>query len=196
MRRLVTQAPSVVFALISLVGAIVASLSADAQSTFPTPKDVQAVTVAVADFEEPSNPPGWTLEGGAGFDWGKGFAHYGVGNAWVRATTGWNSISTIAETSPNMPCQLQAWVQVSNPSPEAVMAVQTSGAALGSVIKQETINNHGNSGYVKYAFTFTPTATGTKFYVGLTGNGKDAWLRVDDVSLICQAPACVTTGLC
>jgi hypothetical protein len=196
MRRLVAQVLYIAPAAIVLLGAFTVARPAVAQSTFPNPKQIQAVSVAVADFEEASNPPGWTLEGSAGFDWGKGFAHYGVGNAWVRATTGWNAVSTIAETSPNMPCQVEAWVQVSNPSPDAVMAVQAKGAALGSVIKQETINNHGNSEYVKYAFTFTPTATGTKFYVGLTGNGKDTWLRLDDVSLICQAPACVTTGLC
>jgi hypothetical protein len=55
-------------------------------STFPNPTSGH-YRAAVADFEE-IRPPGWTVVGAAGFDMNKGFSHSGLGNAWVRATTG------------------------------------------------------------------------------------------------------------
>jgi hypothetical protein len=47
------------------------------------------------DFETPTPAPGWFLGGIAGFDYNVGNAHTGVGNAWVRATQGWNAIRLI-----------------------------------------------------------------------------------------------------
>ena len=65
------------------------------------------------DFELPA-PSGWFTGGGAGFDFNRGLAHQGNGNAWVRFTQGWNAVNRWVPSVPqNADCSAQAFVRVS-----------------------------------------------------------------------------------
>src|SRR5258707_13021838 len=65
------------------------------------------------DFESPA-PAGWFTGGGAGFDFNRGLAHQGNGNAWVRFTQGWNSVNRWVPSVPqNADCSAQTFIRVS-----------------------------------------------------------------------------------
>jgi hypothetical protein len=43
-----------------------------------------------------------------------------------------------------------------------------------------------NNGYKQFVFPFPRPSTGVSFYVGLWGNGRDAWIQIDNVVLQCS----------
>src|SRR5689334_7564557 len=63
------------------------------------------------DFERPFR--GWFFTGGAGFDYNKGLAHGGKGNAWVRNTKGWNAVNFWADVPTQSQCYVNAWLRLS-----------------------------------------------------------------------------------
>jgi hypothetical protein len=157
-------------------------------SGFPNPTSGH-YRAAVADFEE-IRPPGWTAIGNAGFDLNKGFSHNGLGNAWVRATTGWNAMSTLFSVFPSAPCVAQAWVQLSPNITDGYMSVRSddNNGNIGNVVNEVKLAYNGNGNYQLISFAFTPPTYTVQFYVGMFGNGKDAWERIDDVAVACLLP--------
>jgi len=147
------------------------------------------------DFESPSPPPDWYTYGGAGFDYGKNLAHNGKGNAWVRATHGWNAVNVWVPMPPNSDCYVQAWIRLSPNLTYGYMTIRGGdGTTFGPPIHETPLTGPGqpnpqNANYNLYGFKFNSgNSSQLLFYVGLWGNGSDAWEQVDDVGLSCSTP--------
>ena len=148
------------------------------------------------NFEQPapSNNGGWFLTGGAGFDHGKGLANNGVGNAWVRNTTGWNAVNNWVNVSLGITgrqCTASAWIRRSANLTDGYMSVRSGDRkdGTGAILREIKLVGSGHQGYRRESFTFNKGTNKTVlFYVGLWGVGKDAWLQVDDAEISCPTP--------
>ncbi len=131
---------------------------------------------------------GWWTAGGAGFDLGLGYAHQGRGNGWVRNTTGWNAINTWVSVVPNAECRASAWIRL---SPQMTAGYMTAKSHYGTTINEIRLvgpgpYNPAHKNYNQYVFDFNPgNASSVLFYVGMWGNGRDAWAQIDDVVIQC-----------
>jgi hypothetical protein len=161
---------------------------------------VVSVHAAVRQFSEDFERPAadWAFVGGAGLDHGKGLAHTGQGNAWVRNTTGWNAVQRWMGVNPRSHCVVVAWLRLSPGLTNGWMSVRNDkeNRADGNfdVIKEIKLvgpgpANPGHAGYNMYTFEFDSGVNSrVLFYVGLHGNGKDSWIQIDDISVSSLTP--------
>ncbi len=150
-----------------------------------------AVTQWCEDFELPSKE--WFFTGAAGFDFAKGFARKGRGNAWVRNTTGWNAINIWRPVEPNRTYTALAWLRLSPTLTDGYFSVRNDKENRPDgnfdVINEIKLIGPGpanprNDNYSPYKFDFeTAGNTRVLLYVGLWGVGPDAWIQIDEVSL-------------
>lgn len=140
-------------------------------------------------FEPPKN---WFTTEGAGFDLDKGQAFKGKGNAWVRGTSGWNAVNGLAELEAprDAECYAGAWLRISSDVTDGYISVRPAkeGTPPGPVINEIKLKGPTpgrNNGYQAYILPFTHPGERLVFYVGLWGNGRDAWIQVDEVFFNC-----------
>jgi hypothetical protein len=131
----------------------------------------------------------WWFAGGAGIDVGKGLAHTGSNNGWVRGTQGWNAVNADVSTYPGATCTASAWLRWSDSLTGGYMSIRSWHEGL-PIINEIALDgpapkNPGHADYNWYSFKFQADAYGALFYVGLWGNGQDAWIQVDDVVVVC-----------
>jgi hypothetical protein len=140
-------------------------------------------------FESYRHPSWWT-GGGAGFDYGLGYAHAGLGNAWVRGTSGWNSVNTSINVHPGSDCVASAWLRLSPGLSDGYMSVRRwNGDQPGPVLNEVRLVSSGPVAYQWFSFPFNPGAQSeVLFYIGLWGNGRDTWIQADDVVVHCPVP--------
>jgi hypothetical protein len=146
------------------------------------------------DFEAHNH--GWFAGGVAGFDHGKSYARQGHGNAWVRATSGWNAVHVIlplgGASAAGANCRASAWLRVSPDVTDGYMSIRPQFAnGPGEVVNEIKLvgpTPPANNGYKQFVFDFSHPRSDVMFYVGLWGNGRDAWIQVDDVVLECNTP--------
>jgi len=145
------------------------------------------------DFDSTSHP-GWWITGSGGFDHGIGQSHRGAGNAWVRNTTGWNADNVVVGVYPNADCVASAWIRLSDHVTAGYMTIRAWNGAPGPVVNEIWLvgpgpYNPSNGNYNQYLFHFNPgNASRVLFYVGMWGNGQDAWVQTDDVVIQCPTP--------
>jgi hypothetical protein len=133
----------------------------------------------------------WFTTGVAGFDYGLGYAHQGQGNGWVRNKTGWNAINTIQDVQPWERCTASAWIRLSPHLTGGYMSVRQAYGDWHIINEVPMVGPGpvGDNGYNQYVFDFYPDSTSSVvFYVGMWGNGQDAWMQIDDVVVQCQTP--------
>lgn len=143
------------------------------------------------DFDLPSK--GWFFTGGAGFDFAKGFARRGRGNAWVRNTIGWNAINIWRSVEPHRTYTAHAWLRLSPTLTDGYFAVRNDKENRPDgnfdVINELKLIGPGpatprKDDYKPYKLDFETAAnTRVLLYVGLWGVGSDAWIQIDEVSL-------------
>jgi hypothetical protein len=185
-RGMCTSARSRVQRYVALSALILLSVSGGAQTAHA------GIVVFDEQFEWANSE--WTAAGGAGFDFGRGLAHKGTGNAWVRNTTGWNAVNYVVGVQPNAECTASAWLRFSNNLTAGYMTVRVDGQANGLVLQEIKLtgpnpNNAASGNYNQYSFRFNPrNSYEVLFYVGLWGNGQDSWIQVDDVVISCPTP--------
>ena len=175
-----------------LVFSLAMSLVSMSALTLPTP-GFAGIVQYTQDFETSQPPHDWFPTGGAGFDWDKGLAHQGKGNAWVRYTQGWNAVNTLIDFSAapqGSNCAASAWLRVSPDVTDGYISVRpaVAGQAPGPVINEIKLvgpTPPENNGYKQFVFNFQRPSTGVLFYVGLHGNGRDGWIQIDDVVVQC-----------
>jgi hypothetical protein len=146
------------------------------------------------EFESPS-PSGWFTGGGSGFDFDRGLAHSGRGNAWVRFTQGWNSVNRWVPSVPhNANCTAQAFIRVSSAVTDGYFSVRGgSGGEPSAVINEVKLigpwTAPQNVDYRKYTFDFNSgNFPQLLVYFGLWGNGQDGWMQIDDLAISCPTP--------
>ena len=134
----------------------------------------------------------WWIAGNAGVDRGIGLAHSGANNGWVRNWTGWNAVNASVQTYPGAECTVSAWLRSSQSMTGGYMAIR-SWSSGNPILYQIPLAGPGpanptNANYNLYAFSFIADDYSAMFYVGLWGNGQDAWIQVDDVVVSCPTP--------
>jgi hypothetical protein len=149
--------------------------------------------MGIEQFSDNFEPPDrdWFLTGGAGFDRGKGLAHKGDGNAWVRATSGWNAINRFHDVQPGSTYTVGAWLRLSPSVTDGYFSVREARErnGEGQIITQRKLvgpgpTNPDNADYNEVSFSFdTGDLSTVLIYVGLWGNGQDAWIQIDDFVL-------------
>ncbi len=146
------------------------------------------------DFESPA-PAGWFTGGGAGFDFNRGLAHQGNGNAWVRFTQGWNSVNRWVPSVPqNADCSAQTFIRVSPAVTDGYFSIRGgNGGEPSRVINEVKLigpwTGPQNVAYRKFTFDFNSgNFPQLLVYVGLWGNGQDGWMQIDDLGISCQTP--------
>ena len=145
------------------------------------------------DFE--GDHSDWFTTGRAGFDFDRGFAHSGRGNAWVRNTIGWNAINRWFDVDPYSDCDVSAWIRMSLGLRDGYMSVRNSQEDGGGPILNEVrllgfnTPNSDNSEYGRVSFSFNSGDNSRiLFYVGLWGNNTDEWIQIDDFVLQWSTP--------
>lgn len=153
-------------------------------------------TQITQDFEI-TPTPGWFTDGnGAGFDFGKGSAHQGQGNAWVGRAKGPDAINTWLDIPKFSFCSLRAWIKLSPDFTDGSMYVRGGdGKIFGSVIKDLKLPQirqlyQNPTDYNSYHFDFN-TGPDQKILFTIETNGKDenSWELIDDLEVSCKAPS-------
>jgi hypothetical protein len=136
---------------------------------------------------------GWFLDGIAGFDYNIGNAHTGLGNAWVRANSGWNSVNIwLRPPGQNLDCTAQAWIRLSSDLTGGYFSIRGgNGQSLSPVINEVELIGPWTApdevAYLPYSFNFnTGDFPEILLYVGMWGNGTDEWEQIDDVAVSCH----------
>jgi hypothetical protein len=155
-----------------------------------------------SSFDDERQQNWWVITGNAGFDGNFQQSHRGRGNAWIRATTGWNALSWGSATplgSTKLNCRFEAWVRGTANLSSFYMSLidgrtgrifwekgPLAGKALSSTSTVEL-------GYklLSYKVAIDPNkqpldATFPSIRLGFWGNGQDAWIQIDDVYLMCS----------
>lgn len=119
----------------------------------------------------------WACTGQCGRD-GGGFARTGVGNGWVRSTSGWNDLHQTISVQANRTYRVTAWVRTSANNADGYLGLRTLG---GQVLGERRYGRLDG-----YAPLTVDVATGGNtslvLFAGLWANG-DTWAQVDDVSV-------------
>lgn len=147
------------------------------------------MTLFYDDFE--TLDKGWFTTGGAGFDVGKGLAHKGANNAWVRASSGWNAVNKFHDVFPNAHYTVAAWLRFSGSLTDGYFSVREARQLNGDgrILTERRLvgpspANPANGNYNKYGLEFdTHDLQRILIYVGLWGKGVDAWIQIDGVEI-------------
>ena len=92
-------------------------------------------------------------------------------------------------------CTFAVWVKTSATLTDGVVRVSRDGEQrrMGEVLTERALTgarpagDPKDNGYELVELSF-PTNNSTKlwFYVGMFGNGKDSWIELDDVAILCD----------
>jgi hypothetical protein len=147
---------------------------------------------------EGTDASAWWTTGTAGIDYGKGVAFAGENEGWIRATTGWNALnvslgdpaSTYANYSNQ--CLAMIWIRTSSTLTNGYFSVRDFSKGNAIVAQVGPFGNWPGSkdprqlGYNYVPIFFTQPGNDQLFLdVGFWGNGRDAWIQIDDASVIC-----------
>jgi hypothetical protein len=144
------------------------------------------------DPSTPGTPASmWWFAGNAGIDVNQGLAIPGQENdGWVNADSGWNALNTWLPTTPGMSCDVEVWIRTSQSNfGTGYIAVdnEANTTKLGGVGPfGPWPGDPAHDGYNHVDFAFTATDPQELFYAGFWGDGSDAWMQVDDLTMTCQ----------
>ena len=127
-------------------------------------------------FENTTLSP-WVCTGNCGLDRNAGLARTGVGNGWVRNTSGWNDVHQTISVQANRSYTITGWIRTSANNTDGYFGLRTLG---GQVLGEQRFGRM--DGYTQLNVTVSSGAnTSLVAYGGLWANG-DTWLQIDDVS--------------
>ena len=134
-------------------------------------------------LQAPTTPPPpptlqpWVCQGDCGLDRNTGLARTGVGNGWVRNTSGWNDVHQTISVQSNRTYTITAWIRTSANNTAGFFGLRTTG---GQVVGERSFGRL--DGYTQQSVTVSSGSnTSLVAYAGLWANG-DTWLQIDDVS--------------
>jgi hypothetical protein len=138
----------------------------------------------------------WWPASTAGVETGSAQAHTGTSDGLAAGLSGWNAINAAVTVTVGTPCQLEAWVKGSSDLTDGYVSVRSFAQGLPGLASTPKLVGvgqpvPGHNGYHREILHFVADASPVLFYAGQWGNGKDSWLRVDDVKVSCVSPTCV-----
>ena len=124
-------------------------------------------------------------------------SHTGHKFALIAAPTAgeWASINHWQDVRAGDACVYAVWVKTSAELTNGYITVRRDGGggnqgaivAEGRLTGPRPAGNPADNGYQLFEIDFaTGNSTKLLFYVGLYGNGKDSWVQVDDVTILCD----------
>jgi S-formylglutathione hydrolase FrmB len=129
-------------------------------------------------FENTTLAP-WACQGNCGLDRNAGLARTGVGNGWVRNTSGWNDVHQTISVATNRVYRVTAWVRTSANNASGYFGLRTLG---GQVLGERWFGSLG--GYTQLSVDVNTGANSSVvLFGGLWANG-DTWLQIDDVTAV------------
>jgi S-formylglutathione hydrolase FrmB len=162
------------FALDDALPRMLAVLQGPSTPPPPPPSD----PVGNGGFETAGLSP-WVCQGQCGADHGAGLARSGVGNGWVRHSSGWNDLHQTIAVAPNRTYRVTAWVRTSANNADGYLGLRTLG---GQVVGERPFGRH--DGYTQLTVDVaTGSNTSLVLFAGLWANG-DTWFQIDDVSAV------------
>lgn len=139
-------------------------------------------------FEDEVENSGWKADGYAGIDRNLGFAYEGWNNGWVRAMYGWNALWHVAYTGSGevYSCMVRGHIRMSRNLTGGYFSIIEAGT--NRILAESTFN--GSMGDGNYLDVSTGIAQAhanqtVVIRVGFWGNGQDAWVQVDGLTLNC-----------
>lgn len=122
----------------------------------------------------------WHLCGKGGIDRDGQLSYAGQNNGFVRAAEGWNALTQPVVVQPHRRHRLSAWIRSSErDAPAGFLGVR----AKHGTIAQQSFGHLPD--YTKVSLDFNPgNRTHIEVFVGFWGEGADAWVQVDQVSLV------------
>jgi hypothetical protein len=154
-----------------------------------TPTPIQAS--AWSNGFEGAAASAWWTAGSAGVDTNGYYSRTGLGDGWVRNTTGWNAINASIPTIPGATCRVGAWLR-STQVVNGYMSVRSWNGGMPVINEIHMTGTPQDGAYHFYSFDFQPNNqpgnvdSSVLFYVGLWGDGADTWIQVDDVTMTCD----------
>jgi hypothetical protein len=125
----------------------------------------------------------WVVTGNGGIDRGLGFAYTGSNNAWVRNTTGYNTISQYVPVKPWTSYVFSAYVRTSSNNFDGFLAVDTTGSNQPArQIASVTFGSVPSYTLKQFYFNSGPS-TSVQIFGGMLSNGEDIWVQFDDFKL-------------
>jgi hypothetical protein len=119
----------------------------------------------------------WIAEGRAGIDIGRGLAHAGRTNAWVRANAGWNAVRQPVRLIAGVTYTLRAFVRTSGNVRDGYFGFRDAAQRPVAEVKFGPL-----PAYTELSVTFSPGVTGAyNVFSGFWAPSQDAWIQVDDV---------------
>jgi hypothetical protein len=145
------------------------------------------------DFEGTAASAWWPASA-AGVETTSSQAHAGTRDGWAAGQSGWNAINAALLVNEGRPCHLEAWIRSSPDVTDGYIAVRSFAAGLPGLADHKLVGAGvaapGHHGYYRETLDFVADAGSVLFYVGQWGNGRDSWVRVDDVTVTCALPTC------
>lgn len=126
----------------------------------------------------------WVGEGSGfkGIDVARNLQHGGRNNAFIRTTTGWNSIKQTIAVRPHTPYRMQVWVRTSNNFHDGYFGVRHGTSA--SVLADQQYGGFDLAGYRLKTLDFNSREnTSVSAFIGYWAPGYDSWIQVDDVAV-------------
>lgn len=131
----------------------------------------------------------WRIEGAGGVDRELGYSHSGLNNAWIYSKDGWTNIYQKVDVAKNTDYIFSGWVKSINQS-NGYFGARAKRADGSIVILSETVfHDETPAGQPdEYKLLSVTVNSGDydslELYAGFWGNGNDAWVQVDDFSLV------------
>lgn len=122
----------------------------------------------------------WSVSGQGGIDRNGQFAYAGQNNGYVRAAQGWNALTQPVVVQPRRNHRLTAWLRSSErDAPAGSLGVRGKAATIA----QKSFGYLAN--YTKLSVDFNPgNNTDIEVFAGFWGQGADAWVQIDQMSLV------------
>jgi S-formylglutathione hydrolase FrmB len=142
----------------------------------PPPPPAGTNVVSNGGFESGLAP--WACQATCGRD-ANGLARTGVGNAWVRNTSGWNDVHQRVNVDANRNYRVTGWIRTSANNADGYFGLRS---ASGQILGERKYGRF--DGYTKIEFDVNAgNNTQLDVYAGLWANG-DTWAQVDDISVV------------
>lgn len=140
-----------------------------------------------ADFElQPGDTVStpWIAEGRAGIDIRRGLSQHGIKNAWARNISGWNAIRQPVRLTAGVTYTLRAFVRTSGNVTAGYFGFRDAAQRPVSEIRFGPL-----PAYTQLSVRFRPNRTGGfNIFTGFHAPGQDAWIQVDNVSILSPCP--------
>ncbi|GAA3071186.1 DUF4185 domain-containing protein [Streptosporangium carneum] len=128
-----------------------------------------------------AGPAPWIVGGRGGVDYGKGNAHSGLNNGWVRHNSGWNNLYQKVVLTPRKRYRLSGWMRSSGSNSEGYFGIRKpSGQGVVAEQKFGSLPVHTR---LNVEFTAGDANELEVFVGGWSVNNQDFWIQADDIVL-------------